>query len=257
MSIGDKPSLESAVVPYIDAAGHSVMVAIAKATWEIRPTGLVPSSNQVPIEYVDIHVNDNPSKELRVPSDLTDFKPAAEVLVVRPAFAVDLLRFAGNNIGIRIGALSFSGFAGEPWPFGPVSRGDKSRLRYAGTYDERWQRNRMPLLPDDFDARYNQTAPEAQMVRGYFSGDEEVTISGLNTDGIVFSLPALTVLVSANVRQDYFSAPAILDTILVWSENLAITLVWRYVIRPRQKIAEIGPVTLSLIRTRTARELYG
>jgi hypothetical protein len=254
-----KPIFESAVVPYTDAVGRSVMVAIAKSTWQIGSQGLTHTRDQIPITYVDIHLENDVQRELWIPSDLTDFKPAAEVILVRPGFPLEQSWFAGNSVDIRVGTLSFSGIAAEPWPFGPLARGHESRVQFAGTYDEDWQTQRMPLLPQDFDPRFNQTAPEAQTAKGYFAGDERVSITGLSADGapLAFSLPALAILVSGNVRQDYFAMTATLDTILLWTETPAITLVWRHVIRPRLKIAEIGAVTLSAIRIRTARELYG
>ena len=49
-----------------------------------------------------------------------------------------------------------------PIGFGPVPRFAKARVRYAGTYDEHWIENVLPFLPQDFDDRYFQAAPEDQ-----------------------------------------------------------------------------------------------
>lgn len=254
-----KPQLVSSVVPMIDATGRNVMVAIAKATWRIDADGLVTGAAPAPVEYVDVHLDDDPQQSMVIPSDLVDFKPSAEVLVVRPRGAVRDMPFAGNTLAVRIGSLSFSGEASETWPFGPVARSHKSRLRYAGTYDDAWRQNRMPLLPLDFNHRYNNAAPAAQIAAGFFAGDEVMAIAGLygNGDPLSFRLPGMTVLVSGNVRKRYFSEVATLDSILIWSETPALTLIWRHVIRPAQKNAEVGQVTTHLVRLRTARELYG
>lgn len=249
--------LVTSVVPYTDAQGRAVMVAIAKSTWRITATGLVPNPVQMPVQFVDAHLDDDPARPMLMPSDLTDTKPAAEVLVIRPRYALNTAPFAEESISVRVGDLTFSGVAREPWPFGPLSRAHPSRLRFAGTYDETWQQERMPLLPSDFDVRYNLSAPPEQTSASYFAGDEHVTITGLYGTAVSFRLPDRTVLVAGNVRQYYFAVPAKLDTILVWSEAPMLTLVWRHVVRPRQKNAEIGQVTASLIRIRTARELYG
>jgi hypothetical protein len=93
---------------------------------------------------------------------------------------------------------------------------------------------------------------------GFFAGDEAATVVGLPVRGLrtSFSLPGMAVLVSGSVRQRYFNKLATLDTLLLWSDLPAITLVWRHVIHPRQKISEVGSVTVSLMRLRTARELY-
>jgi len=252
-----KPQLVSSVVPLIDAKGSHVMVAIAKATWHIAGADLVPAGDALPIEYVDTHVEGDPARELLLPADLTDFKPAAEVLIIRPGMPVEQASFAGRTVAVQIGSLAFSAPAQDPWPFGPVARSHPSRLQYAGTYDEYWQQERMPLLPEDFDPRFNQCAPRQQLLDGYLVGDELVTVDGLYAGAASFRLPELTVLVSGNVRQRYFSEIATLDTVLIWSEAPAITLVWRHVIRPARKTAEVGAVTVGLIRLRTARDLYG
>ena len=52
----------------------------------------------------------------------------------------------------------------RPMAFGPIGRGWPSRIRYAGTYDQNWIDNVFPFLPDDFDTRYFQCAPEDQQI---------------------------------------------------------------------------------------------
>jgi len=155
--------------------------------------------------------------------------------------------------------VSFSGEARSPWPFGAVARSHRLRLRYAGTYDAAWQQDRMPLLPTDFDPLFHQAAPLAQRALGTFSGFERVSIGGLYGDGatVAFALAGKAVLVSGNVRQEYFTEAATLDTMLIWSDTPRITLIWRYVIRPRQKTEEIGDVFANFVRGHTAREFFG
>ncbi|TIP78448.1 MAG: DUF2169 domain-containing protein, partial [Mesorhizobium sp.] len=52
----------------------------------------------------------------------------------------------------------------KPIGFGPVPRFAKERARYAGTYDKHWMDNVLPFLPQDFDDRYFQAAPQDQWV---------------------------------------------------------------------------------------------
>ena len=63
-----------------------------------------------------------------------------------------------------------------PAGFGPIARHWEPRVRWAGTYDKRWQRTRKPLLPDDFDDRFHQCAPEDQQVDGGLIGGELVEL---------------------------------------------------------------------------------
>lgn len=52
----------------------------------------------------------------------------------------------------------------------------------AGTYDEAWRANRHPLLPEDFDSRFWQCAPEDQIARPFLRGDEAYTLTHLHPD---------------------------------------------------------------------------
>lgn len=75
--------------------------------------------------------------------------------------------------------------------FGPIPPAWLHRRQYAGTYDEAWQRERCPLLPDDFDDRFLQAAPPELTARGYLSGDETCVLLGMTEEGrIEFPLAA-------------------------------------------------------------------
>lgn len=69
--------------------------------------------------------------------------------------------------------------------FGPVAPAWEARRRYAGTYDDRWQKERCPLLPDDFDERFLQAAPAALTARDYLVGNEECVVLGMTEEGRV------------------------------------------------------------------------
>jgi hypothetical protein len=53
----------------------------------------------------------------------------------------------------------------EPIGFGPVGRGWRPRIGFAGTYDQHWIDEIFPFLPEDFDERYFQSAPLDQQLR--------------------------------------------------------------------------------------------
>jgi hypothetical protein len=74
-----------------------------------------------------------------------------------------------------------------PWPvgFGFYGRGWQPRLTLAGTYDERYRKERAPALPLDFSyAVFNGAHPDLQ-VEGYLRGDEEVELENLSPQGRV------------------------------------------------------------------------
>lgn len=69
----------------------------------------------------------------------------------------------------------------SPVGFGFYGRGWMPRLRYAGTYDEKYQKERAPAFPLDFSyAIFNGAHPDLQ-VKGYLRGDEVVELIHLSS----------------------------------------------------------------------------
>jgi hypothetical protein len=247
-------------VPMIGKDGSSLAVVIVKGTYGVAYHGaLSPTAQQVPIAYTDEFVGEPGGSDLRVPSDLVDFKPASDVVIVQPKGGLVQNSLHGRNISVNVGPVHVSGRVGNNWQWGPIRRDRNPRKRFAGTYDKNWADFRMPLLPEDFDNRFNQAAPSNQQVSGYLHGDEGLKIVNLYREGGVIesALPGKAILVSGNVLNDYFTAVAVLDTVLVWTEEPQISLVWRHPVRLRQKFEELCNVYVYLVRLRTSRELYG
>ncbi|SCX77848.1 DUF2169 domain-containing protein [Nitrosospira sp. Nsp13] len=79
-----------------------------------------------------------------------------------------------------------------PAGFGPICAHWDPRARLAGTYDEKWQQNRFPLLPEDFDDRHYQCAPPDQQAPQFLSGGESVTLINLTPgEQLSFELPRI------------------------------------------------------------------
>ncbi len=249
------------VVPLIDVDGRNVAVMIAKATFRFDvPTGMLAvATQQMPVAYADEFTPDGQNSRIRIPSDLVVFKPATDILVVEPERGVDRAGLYGRRIFVDVGPVHILGRVGRSWEWGPLPRDRNPRKRFAGTYDKAWTENRMPLLPLDFDVRYNQAAPTNQQVPEFLKGDELIKVRNLYEDGraVEFFLPGRTIVVSGNVLNRYFTEVAKLDTLLVWTDEPKVSLIWRHIIRPRQKIEEVSNVNVNWVRLRTARELYG
>lgn len=249
------------LVPLIDHEGHNVLVVISKGTFDFsaeKKLTLAPA--QEPVLLVDEIVREGQQEVARQPADLVEGKPVTEVIVVRPSGDLDNSPLRDRTFRVAIGPLTFQGKLTTPWQFGPLDRSDPGRRQFAGTYDQDWVENRMPVLPVDFDPRYNLAAPTGQRAPAYLSGEETVTLTnvyGGPASTREFHLPGRVVLVAGNVLHEYFTHVSVLDTILIWVDKPQIVLVWRDVIRPRQKIAEIGQVITSDVRVRSARQLYG
>jgi hypothetical protein len=260
-TVYNKTSLAAELVPLIDPQGHNVAVVIAKATYAFASAReLVWADPQAPLLMADSYLDEPALSLLRVPSDLYDSKPATDVIIVAPAEPLDESPLKDRKVSLELGPVHVSARIEKAWPFGPVPRDRPPRAGFAGTYDANWARNRMPLLPEDFDPRFHQAAPKNQTAPGFLQGDETLKIKGLyegELGEIETTLPGHTVLVAGNVLGYYFAKLARLDTVLIWSAPPQLSLVWRYVIRPRQKIEDVRNVYLDYVRLRAALELYG
>ena len=129
--------------------------------------------------------------------------------------------------------------AHPPAGFGPIGRSWQPRLALAGTYDERWQRERAPEPPEDFDYGYFNSAPRDQQVEGYLRGDERLWVENLHAE-----LSRLTVrLPGVRIRAFFEAAGSLaddgavvaglrelrlrLDTVWLDMAALRLVLVWR------------------------------
>lgn len=140
--------------------------------------------------------------------------------------------------------------AHHPVAFGALGRQWPARLRYAGTYDDDWQRNVFPFIPEDFDERFHQTAPEDQQI-DFPEGGEEVALVNMvpGRPNVRFCLPALGHMPVRVLRKDFTShtVNAVVDTLFFETEQQRFSAVWRTstpVIRRIQEFdcVAIGPV---------------
>ena len=115
-----------------------------------------------------------------------------------------------------------------PQGFGFIGRSWMPRVGYAGTYDEAWQKHRMPILPLDFDYRFFNSAPPGLVYPGYVQGGEVVKAVNLSKRGIEqFDLPSLKVKFSRRDRGKFFEVDGILDTVVFKFDENKVVLVWR------------------------------
>jgi hypothetical protein len=175
------------------------------------------------------------------------------------------VRFAANPVG-RGFWLTDKDAADQPlpnleWPDDPlrkladrpapacfafVSPDWESRAALAGTYDARWERDRSPLLPSDFDPRFFNTAPAALQLARYLEGGEPVQLKGLHADGErAFELPADRVTVDLLTPGDRVAAhPAVLDTVVIDAGTGLVQLVWRACVRAPEPLTRLQHVRI-------------
>lgn len=115
-----------------------------------------------------------------------------------------------------------------PAGFGPIPAHWQPRLKYAGTYDKTWEKERMPLVPHDFDKKYFQCAPADQQSNGFLTGGEAVELRNLTPDGLLkFTLPHITLqfqtIFTIGEPADH---PANLHTVILEPDNMRVIMVW-------------------------------
>ncbi|HEX4128605.1 MAG TPA: DUF2169 domain-containing protein [Pirellulales bacterium] len=132
----------------------------------------------------------------------------------------------------------------RPMALGPVGRAWEQRIKYAGAYDRRWLDEKFPFLPDDFDDRYFQAAPEDQQTDP-LRGGEEVALANLTPQGHTafrlpkqLGLPVLFVPRSGDVSEQI----AVADTLLIEPDEQRFMICWRTSIGVRRTIREITEI---------------
>ncbi|HEY6867059.1 MAG TPA: DUF2169 domain-containing protein [Candidatus Eisenbacteria bacterium] len=115
-----------------------------------------------------------------------------------------------------------------PAGFGFIGRDWEPRLSYAGTYDEAWTKERMPLLPLDFDERHHNAAHPDLVAEGYLSGSEPVEVRGCTRSGrLQFLLPGASPTVTLRFGAESVPMDVHLETVLVDTDAMELGLVWK------------------------------
>ncbi len=132
--------------------------------------------------------------------------------------------------------------------FGPIAGHWSSRVRFAGTYDEKWEKTRQPLLPEDFDERYYQCAPQDQQVQGYLKGGELVQLINMTPSGhLQFRLPHFNfsfVTYYDDGSSDHHRAD--LHTVIIRPDVLRVVMVWHTHLECHHKVIKLSNTTISL-----------
>jgi hypothetical protein len=114
--------------------------------------------------------------------------------------------------------------------FGFVCPHWQPRAALAGTYDARWEKDRAPLLPKDFDRRHLNAASPGLIAPEYLRGDDPVTVVGASPRGTLsFTLPGtpppgVRVVLTSGSEQHLTTN---LDTVIVEPDDMHVLLFWR------------------------------
>lgn len=130
--------------------------------------------------------------------------------------------------------------------FGPVAGHWLPRANYAGSYDERWERTRQPLLPFDFDERFFQCAPEDQQVPGFLRGGESVVLVNLTPEGrLEFRLPRFSLTFRTFFRDGTTAEHAAsIHTVTIEPEAARLVMVWHTLLECHHKVLKLTHTTV-------------
>ncbi|HEY6477748.1 MAG TPA: DUF2169 domain-containing protein, partial [Polyangia bacterium] len=131
-----------------------------------------------------------------------------------------------------------------PWGFGAIAPHWQPRVKLAGTYDQKWQKERCPLLPPDFNRAYFNVAPMDQQLDGYIAG-EEVRLDGMTVMGQErFKLPVFRTPIIFRSRSEMFETFAQVDTIVIEPAERRFSLVARAAYSPRPNMLAMRQVLI-------------
>lgn len=123
--------------------------------------------------------------------------------------------WSANNKPIRV-----AGFGAVP-PF------FIARLTLAGTFDEHWQLTRKPLLPDDFDRAFFQSAPPDQQCKGHLHGGERIMLSGCSHDApFSFRIPNEHYLAQIQIGDKSHQTPMVIHTVFIDAEANYVSITY-------------------------------
>lgn len=328
MNVANRTAGKELAFPTKDVEGRGLVVVVVKYTYRAAAYGKVERDDDgAPPHPIDVpNVEDPATSSIKIPSDLFDFKPGTDVVVVADAhpspgraytdvsLKVGPIAKAIRAHGLRVWQRGILGglvpgpamplraplpiiyehawggadlsvpdkplierrnFAGKgvtreparlvdtpaaqlelvdkplgernnvPASFGPICRHWEPRVGFAGTYDQKWSETRMPLLPADFDPRFNVCMPPDQWSPVPLFGDEPIELRGVTDDHLwQVQLPRETLTFSSRVGGQRREHKTHLDTILLDAREKKIELTWRAAIPAPAKLELIDEIRI-------------
>jgi len=135
----------------------------------------------------------------------------------------------------------FSRFrASKPAGFGVIAGHWMPRVRLAGTCDAKWEAERAPLLPGDFDDRFHQCAPRDQQTQQFLKGGEEVELFHLTTSGhLAFYLPRVILGFETDFGNELTPHRGSLHTVIIEPDFPRVQMVWHTALPCHAKVTKL------------------
>jgi hypothetical protein len=143
----------------------------------------------------------------------------------------------------------FNSFFGlrKPLPagFGVIAGHWKPRVKLAGTCNAKWQAERAPLLPKDFDDRFYQCVPRDQQTARFLNGGEAVRLTNLTPSGsLTFRLPRVVLGFETDFGGEPVLHRANLHTVILEPDVPRVMLVWHTALPCHPKVTKLRETTI-------------
>jgi hypothetical protein len=168
---------------------------------------------------------------------------------VGTGFAVSRDSCVGHNVAnIEYPDQLIGGWQDRPAPAGlnAIDRHWSPRRELAGTYDERWRRTRFPLWAEDFDPRYNNSAPADQQVSGFLIGGEGVELVNMSPQGTLrFVLPRIYPCFKTRFGRDDIEHRGQLCSVVIEPEVPRVILTWQTSLLCNDRVDELDATVIT------------
>jgi hypothetical protein len=141
----------------------------------------------------------------------------------------------------------------EPIGFGPVPRCASARISYAGTYDQHWMDHILPFLPNDFDDRYFQAAPQDQQLDSLQEGASFQCLNMSPSGRFLVRLPSMAVPVAFCFDDRIEPATLTPDTLHLVPHESRIVLVGRVGVKLPRKFVRLREIRVGSHHPRKPR----
>ncbi len=201
------------------------IAAVGDRLWTLGGASEPVPFEKLPLDYARAYGGIDAAGDPAAPADWYADNPAGR------AYASRASALGGQRLpNFEDPAQPFRSPSDRPRPagFGPIAPHWPLRSRFAGTYDAAWEKDRLPLLPLDFDPRFHQQAPPDQQAEGFLRGGEAVRLEGVHPDGpLEFFLPK----VSLGFETEFDDLTEVthranLHTVIFEPDFPAVSMVW-------------------------------
>jgi hypothetical protein len=240
-AVAEKPTTQLTVGVRVGSREHTALV-FGERWWRRGPTGMQPSAAKPFIRLPLVYENAFGGRFDGMPESdygASDHNPVGRGL--HP----EAINQPLPNIENPSALIERLDDRPLPQGFGPIARYWRPRRDLAGTYDEEWVSEHVPLWPSDVQPEFLFAAPPGLRVAPHLQGGEPVVIVGMHPSGTMqFALPAVRPVVRFRCGNRVQRQCLRLEAILLEPTDLRMRLIWRA--QTRMAPSELTRASLSL-----------